>query len=200
MLQAFIEGFLLGLGACVPIGPINILIMNHALKSYKSAFVFGFGAMSTDVVYFVIIYLGLVTFVNHPFALQLLGVLGAIFLAYMAYGIFKGRKSPLVIKDEVISKKGLLKIYLQGFLLTLVNPYTVVFWLSIAGYTVNKSLNTGMIIVGMFSSLLLWIIFMPYFVHQSKYKISQRLSYYISIGSSLLLGFFAVSLLVNLLK
>ena len=200
MSHSFIEGFLLGIGACVPLGPINILIMNHALKNYKSAFIFGFGAMSTDILYLTIILLGLATFVNNPFMLQLLGLLGAIFLGYMAYSIFKGRRNALVTQDEVLSKKSLFKIYIQGLLLTSVNPYTVVFWLSIAGYTVNKSLNTTMLIVGMFSSLLLWIILMPYFVHKSKHKISQRVSYYISVGSSLLLGFFAVSLLLNLLR
>lgn len=200
MYHSFIEGFLLGIGACVPIGPINILIMNHALKNYKSAVVFGVGAMSTDILYLAIILLGLATFVNNPLMLQLLGLLGGLFLAYMAYTIFKGRNSPLVTKDKVVSKKSLVKNYLQGFILTSVNPYTVVFWLSIAGYTVNKSLDTTMLIVGMFSSILLWITLMPYFVHKSKHKISQRVSYYISLGSSLLLGFFAVSLLVNLLK
>lgn len=198
MYHSFIEGFLLGIGAAVPIGPINILIMNHALKNYKSAVVFGLGAMSTDIVYLAIILLGLATFVNTPLMLQLLGLFGGLFLAYMAYTIFQDRNSALQTKGKVVSKKSLVKSYLQGFLLTSVNPYTIVFWLSIAGYTVNKSLNTTMLIVGMFSSILLWITLMPYFVHQSKHKISQRVSYYISIGSSLLIGFFAVSLLLNL--
>ncbi|CAA6802363.1 MAG: Lysine exporter protein (LYSE/YGGA), partial [uncultured Sulfurovum sp.] len=64
MLNSLIEGFLLGLGAAVPLGPINILIMNHALKNYKSAVAIGFGAMSADMVYLFIILLGLATFLD----------------------------------------------------------------------------------------------------------------------------------------
>ena len=156
--------------------------------------------MSTDIMYLFIILLGLTTFINDPLTLQLLGFFGSLFLAYMAYSIFQGRKNMLTIKEEGVSKKGLVKNYLQGFLLTSINPYTIVFWLSIAGYTVNKSLNSTLLIAGMFTSLLLWITLMPYFVHKSKHKISQKVSYYISISSSLLLGFFAVSLLLNLVK
>ena len=35
ILSVFIEGFILGLGAALPLGPINLLIMNEALKNYK---------------------------------------------------------------------------------------------------------------------------------------------------------------------
>ena len=37
MVTSFLEGFLLGMGAAIPLGPINILLMNTALRDYKSA-------------------------------------------------------------------------------------------------------------------------------------------------------------------
>ncbi|CAA6825170.1 MAG: Lysine transporter LysE [uncultured Sulfurovum sp.] len=200
MLNSFIEGFLLGMGAAIPLGPINILIMNHALKNYKSAVACGFGAMSTDIMYLFLILFGLTSFVENPLIFKVLGLLGSLFLAYMTYGIFKSRKNTLVTKGAVVTAKGLIKNYLQGFFLTSVNPYTLVFWLSIAGYTVNQDLNSGMLLAGMFSSIILWITLMPYFVHKSKHKISAKVSYSISIVSTLLLGFFAFSLLLNVLR
>ena len=36
MLQSFLQGMLLGYGACVPIGPINILLMNPVPPQAKN--------------------------------------------------------------------------------------------------------------------------------------------------------------------
>ncbi|CAA6812978.1 MAG: Transporter, LysE family [uncultured Sulfurovum sp.] len=198
MLNSLLEGFLLGLGAAVPLGPINILIMNHALKSYKSAVSIGFGAMSADMIYLLLILLGVATVLNNTFFTIGLGILGSLFLAYMAYSIFKGRHNSLDKSEKIASKKSLIKYYLQGLVLTGLNPYTIAFWLSIAGYTVNQNLNPIFTVVGMFCAILLWITLMPYLVHKSKHKISAKVSYYMSMGSTVLLGFFALSLLINL--
>jgi len=197
--ESLIEGFLLGMGAAIPIGAINILIMNHALKNYKSAVAIGFGAMSSDIVYLLSIMLGLATFLDNEFILNILGLLGSLFLAYMAYSIFRERNKGVNTQASPVSKKGLLKFYFQGFILTFINPYTIAFWLSIAGYIANQNLDTPFVIIGMLSAILLWITIMPYFVHKSKHKISPKTSYYINMFSALLLSFFAISLLLNIL-
>ena len=198
LLNSFFEGFLLGVGAAVPIGAINILIMNTALKNYKSAVAIGFGAMSADICYLLTILLGISTLLNHQSVTDILGILGSLFLAYMAYLIFKSRNDKLETKNKIISKRDLAKNYFKGFVLTFINPYTIAFWLSIAGYTVNKDLNISYTLLGMLSAIFLWITLMPYFVHRSKHRISQRVSYFISLGSSLILIGFSLSLLKNM--
>ena len=138
MLSSFLEGFLLGVGAAIPLGPINLLIMNHALRDYKRALLIGLGAMSADTLYLTLILLGLTTFFTYPLISNFLGVLGSTFLLYLSYQIFKERHKMLhtdTIRDK---KSARLKFYIQGFALTFINPYTVAFWLSIAGYTVQS--------------------------------------------------------------
>ena len=51
MFISFIEGFLLGMGAAIPLGPFNILIMNQAIRYYKSAVSIVFGALSAYILY-----------------------------------------------------------------------------------------------------------------------------------------------------
>jgi L-lysine exporter family protein LysE/ArgO len=199
MFNSYCEGFLLGLGAAVPIGAINILIMNHALKSYRSAVAIGAGAMSADVFYLLLILLGLTPFFEYPWVSNTLGILGSLFLGYMAYLVFKGRNKSLEKEEVHTSKRTLFKNYLKGFLLTSVNPYTVAFWLSVAGYVVNQKLDFTYTILGLLSAILLWITLMPYFVYRSRHRISQKIAYYISVISTLILGFFAVSLLLSLM-
>lgn len=194
-MESFFEGFLLGLGAAVPLGAINILIMNMALKNYTSAVFIGFGAMSSDTVYLLLILFGLATFLENEILTTILGIVGSGFLFYMAYLIYKNRLNEIDTKEEKISKKSLVKSYFKGFSLTFINPYTIAFWLSIAGFIANKNLDPLFTLFGMFSAILLWITLMPYFVHKSKHKISNKTSYIISIGSSSLLAGFAFSLL-----
>ena len=198
MFTSFLEGFLLGMGAAIPLGPINILIMNNALRDYKSAVTIGFGAMSADILYLTMILLGIATLFNQPFILNTLGILGSAFLLYLAYLIFKGRNKSLYTNTEIEQSKSLFRFYLQGFLLTFINPYTVGFWLSIAGYTAHKDLEPLITMLGMMSAIFLWITLMPYFVHRSKHRISQTVAYYFNFFSSIVLLGFGLSLAINL--
>ena len=198
MIASFLEGFLLGMGAAIPLGPINILLMNTALRDYKGAVTIGFGALSADTVYLTMILLGIATFLNQPAILNILGILGSIFLLYLAYLIFKNRNNILGVQKKSRSSKSLIRFYLQGFTLTFVNPYTVAFWLSIAGYTSHKDLDPIITIFGMLCALFLWVMLMPYFVHRSKHRISQRVSYYLSLSSSIVLLGFGLSLIINM--
>ena len=198
MFTSFIEGFLLGMGAAIPLGPINILIMNNALKNYKSAVLIGFGAMSADLLYLTLILIGVATVFDLPFIINTLGVLGSIFLIYLAYLIFKNRNKPLQENKELSNPKNLITFYLQGFALTFINPYTVAFWVSIAGYTTLKNLEPFITILGMMCAIFLWITLMPYFVNSSKHKIPQKAAYYFNLFSSILLFGFGLSLAINL--
>jgi len=198
IINSILQGFLFGLGAAVPIGPINILIMDRAIRNYKSAVAIGAGALSADILYLVLILLGLMTFLNSPFILNMLGFFGSAFLLYVAYMIFKGRNKKLEKSHLQVDNKTLLKSYISGFFLTLLNPYTIAFWISVASFT-NSDEVDYFIIVGMISAILIWITLMPYLVHRSKHKISNKVSYYIALFSSVILTGFSVSLFVSTL-
>ena len=198
MFTSFLEGFLLGMGAAIPLGPINILIMNNALRDYGNAVATGLGAMSADILYLTMILLGIATFFDHPYIINALGILGSTFLIYLAYLIFKGRNNSLQSDEKSTKPKRRISFYFQGFLLTFINPYTVAFWLSIAGYTAHKDLEPLITLLGMMCALFLWITLMPYFVHRSKHRISQTVAYYFNLFSSLLLLGFGLSLAINL--
>lgn len=199
MIESFSEGFLLGLGAAIPLGPINILIMNHALKSYSTGVALGFGAMSADILYLLLILAGMAGFMNNPDLLNATGILGSLILFYLAYGIYKNRAKKITVQTLTFQTKNLFKTYTQGFALTLLNPMTIIFWFSIAGYAANRDINMGFTLLGMISAITLWITVMPYLVHRSKHKISQNALKYLSIFSSLILFGFAISLFADVL-
>lgn len=199
ILESYLQGFLLGLGAAVPLGPINVIIMNQALKNYKYGVAVGFGALSADIIYLTIILGGAISFIDNTFFQNSLGVLGSFFLVYIAIVIFKNRYNELSSDVKKVETKSIFKIYSHGFILTLLNPYTIAFWSSIAGYTLHKELDTVFTIFGMISAIGLWVVFMPYFVSRAKHKITQKRSFYINIFSAIILGGFGVSLLLSIL-
>ena len=199
MILSYTEGFLLGVGAAVPLGPINILIMNEAIKRYRYGVMIGLGAMSSDVMYLLFIVFGLVTFVNQPVILSSLAIFGGGFLIYLAYLIFKNRDAKINVPKENIVHANATKLYLKGFALTAINPYTIGFWLSASSYIATKELDTLVTLLGMLSAILLWITLMPYMIHKTKHKISSKVSYWISIASAIILLGFGIMMFVNLL-
>ena len=199
IINSILQGFVFGLGAAVPIGPINILIMDRAIRNYKSAVAIGAGALSADILYLVFILLGLMTFLNNPFILNLLGIFGSAFLLYVSYMIFKGRNKKLEKSHIQVDNKTLFKSYISGFFLTLLNPYTIAFWISVASFTNSSNEIDYFVIVGMISAILLWITMMPYLVHRSKHRISDKVSYYIALFSAIILAGFSISLFVSTL-
>ncbi len=198
MTAIFIQGLLLGFGACVPIGPINVLIISHALKDYKQALAIGLGAMSADAVYLLLITFGLLQVFEYEIIKKVLAIFGFLFLNYIAYMIIKNANNHINIQKK-IKQSSIKIIYLRGFLLTLLNPYTIGYWLSIASLSATKEMtDIGILMAGTISAILLWITVMPYFVWKNRRFISNKTAKYLSIIAGLILIFFAFVLIYNI--
>ncbi len=198
MITIFIQGLLLGFGACVPIGPINILIISYALKSYKQALYIGLGAMSADVIYLLLINFGILQIIKYEIIKKSLAIFGFIFLNYVAYVIIKNSQNHIKI-EEKSDQYSTKNIYIKGFLLTLLNPYTVGYWLSIASLSATKGMMSMTVLaIGVIGAILLWITIMPFLVWKNRRFISDNATRYLSITAGLILIFFAFVLIYNI--
>lgn len=126
ILSVYIAGFILGLGSALPLGPINLLIMNEALKNYKKAVAIGLGAMSVDITYLILIQYGITNYLKDTIVLNILSILGGFFLIYLAFLIFKGRNHN-IHRMKISKETSLFLNYIKGYLLTVLNPYTMSF-------------------------------------------------------------------------
>lgn len=196
MVFDFLQGMLLGLTVAVPLGPINLLIMNEALKSYKNSWLIGFGAMSADVTYLTLIVFGLSSYLKDTRVLNVLSLGGGMFLFFIAYVVFKNRNEP-IRKVTIEVKHSSLKYYLKGYGLTLVSPYTVLFWLSVSTLSLSTEHPTY-IISGMLFAILLWISLMPYFIYKTKHLISQHIYSKIALISAFVFFIFALGMVIRL--
>lgn len=192
----FLQGMVLGFGAAVPIGPINVLIMSHALKKYTLALAIGFGAMSADIIYLFLMTFGLLKTFNDPFILQNIAIFGFIFLFIIGVALLKSAGRHLHVKKD-IAQSGFIATYIKGLILTLLNPYTIGFWLSIASLANSQKGNTEILVSGVVVAILLWITIMPFIVYSNKHRISDNIAKYFSYFAGIILIFFSFILLYN---
>lgn len=197
ILTSFVEGVLLGLGAAVPLGAINILVMNTALRRYSAAVAIGVGAITSDITYLIVILFGFLHFVDNPNLTKAMTIVGALFMTYLAWMVWKNRNEPI---HAISTKKmSLWKYYIKGYILTLINPYSIVFWFSVSAYISSKELNVLATVGGLLLSTSSWVIFMPLVIHKTKHLISQRMATLFSIFSTIILMFFAMGMFWKLL-
>lgn len=193
-MNSFLEGILLGLGVCVPVGPINIMILNYATKSYKSALALGFGAVSGDLFYLFLLYFGVLKFINNAIFLDYLSVVGFFILSYLAYLMVKSSTEFKENKKEF--KTGIWVNYFKGFLINISNPYIITFWLSIATM-LKENKDPILLILAVVITIISWVFALSFVVHKYTHFFTSKTLKIINIISAIILEYFAILLILR---
>lgn len=162
-----VNGIVLGLGAAVPIGPVNVEIARRTLRQgFAAGFALGCGAVSVDVTYAVLTSLSLGRALNRPAVLWPTAILGTAFLLYLAFLSFRGawrdwRADPL--NGATPPFQGHRGGYLTGVAMTLLNPMTLAFWfVAVPGrvglLATNPRRDLPTLCLGVFLGTLGWVI------------------------------------------
>lgn len=203
ILEILLMGILLGWGAAIPIGPINLEMIRRNLNfGTKFSLLFGFGACSADLLYLVLLSYGVLSLLTYPLVLKIIGILGALILIYFAYGALTAKPSQALESSTPVTSS-ISGNYLSGLLLTLSNPLTILFWASISSQVVTLTVShphaTFFAATGVLMGTISWVIALNLFVHFTKHKISNRaINILNKIGGLLLLGFAVFSIYYSL--
>lgn len=194
-MTVYLSYVLLGLSLAAPIGPINAAQLDRGIRyGFWHSWLTGVGAAAADGIYMLIVYAGIVTFIDAPIVQTFLWLFGAFVLLYT------GIESLINIKGLTISgnrkKEPLIKSFMSGFFMSLSNPLTILFWLGIYGSVLAKTAATSghtqlaLYSAAIFSGLLLWDISMATLATGAKRYLTSRLLTAISVISGLsLIGF-----------
>ena len=125
--------FFLGVSLAAPIGPVKATLLNTGVKNgFYHAWFFGIGAIVTDILYMLMVYFGVAQFIDSPYMKTFLWSFGFFVLMYTGienlltlHSISTDSKYRRVIR--------LRHSMLSGFLMALLNPLTILFWLGIYG-------------------------------------------------------------------
>lgn len=162
LINVFIGYIFLGLSLSAPIGPINAAQLDKGIRGgFWHAWVVGLGAISADIIYMLLVYFGVIHLLEAPFVKAFLWLFGFFVLVYT--GVESIKNAGVISAAEMrASETSLSKSYLSGFLMSLFNPLSILFWLGIYGSILAKAANeypmqqllmySGAIVMG----ILLW--------------------------------------------
>ncbi|WP_036774193.1 LysE family translocator [Photorhabdus australis] len=199
--------FLLGLGAAAPVGPINIEIMRRHLNiSCLHAVVFGLGACFADIIYLLLLGFGILQLFSNTIFMPILGFLGALMVIWFGIISFINKKN----NEENINiiSKPYYRHFFDGVLLTLLNPYNIIFWLSVSAQLNNITSDKYGLAIGASGTIIgvvFWVVFINTVIFFSKKMLSHRIIKFINYASGvtlIILGlyFFSYSLTLFNLK
>jgi len=186
-------GILLGLGAAIPIGPVNMEIARRTLRfGFPYGTITGVGACLADLAYLVLLSLGILSLLQYPSALQWITVAGSLILAWFGFNAF--RSPTMVLTNDAIATPSLWHYGFGGFFITLLNPYTILFWASVSSQISGISSTSHSIfwaglgvIIGTFG----WVLFLNSLLHFTRHFIGEKVTRALNYTGGMILLIFA---------
>ena len=159
-LSFFFKGLLIGAAVSAPVGPIGLLCINRSLTEGRvRGFVSGLGAATADMVFCIIAGFGF-TFVSRFLDEQAVWIsfVGACGLLFLGLRIFFSKPEE---KSFANTGGDLAHIYLSTFVLTLINPVTILFFVALftsLGVTLSHLdyPSLTLLITGVLAGAVLW--------------------------------------------
>lgn len=148
-LQVLASYIFLGITLAAPIGPVNSARLDKGIKNgFWHAWIVGTGSMIADGIFMVLIYMGLVNFLDIPIIQIFLWLFGGFVLIYSGVESILGANKFSI--DTSRRKDSLFKCFLTGFVMSITSPLSILFWLGIYGSVLAKtasSYGTGDLLV-----------------------------------------------------
>jgi threonine/homoserine/homoserine lactone efflux protein len=152
-----IEGIGMGLLLSLIVGPVFFaLIQNSIEKGFKYAVAMAAGIVLSDSIYVLVSYFGVTLVTQNPLVEVVLGYVGGVFL--IGFGVVSFVKKSMdrpstggISAGRPLKRKGFLK----GFSLNGVNPFVMLFWVSIASMIRLKEAFSALDVIGFYLGMLL---------------------------------------------
>jgi threonine/homoserine/homoserine lactone efflux protein len=123
----FLDGLGFGMVLQLSVGPVCLAVLQRALAGRRRhALAMVLGVAAADALYIALAVIGVSTLIASEVARLLLGLGGAVVLAY--YGLRMLLRAAAGGGRATTSGAGALAAWRNGFVLTLTNPLTILFW------------------------------------------------------------------------
>ena len=209
----FVIGVLAGALTGVPIGPVNVAVIDAAYRhTLRRAIATGLGGATGDCLYSALGVLGVTPVLRtYPSVLTALYAVSGIIL--LVYGFLTARSQPVAPAHptdapphEKDSAKEMWSGYTVGFALIVLNPAAVVTWVVIMGSAISEvtsetptTLEGIVCAVGVFAGSLGWFSLVAYLTQKGKHVLGDKAAWIPRfVGIALML--YAVYLLARAVK
>lgn len=207
MMVTFFGYVFLGLSLAAPLGPLNAAQLDKGIKSgFFHAWLVGIGSIIADIAFMLTVYFGVIHFLEIPFVQAFLWSFGFFVLIYTGIEGLKGAGE--IEMNSYRHKESAARSFFSGFLISISNPLSILFWLGIYGSVLAQTVekySSGYVILysgAIFIGLFIWDLTMAGVASSFRHFLGGNGLRYIStfsgislIGFGLYFGFQAVKLL-----
>jgi threonine/homoserine/homoserine lactone efflux protein len=138
---AALTGLLSGVILCIPVGPINLTIINEgARQGFLWAFLIGLGATAMEVCYCSIAFTGFASIFGNRYIKAGMEVFSFLFLVFLGVKFLLARSVEAVnkIEERIERKLHPHSAFMIGFVRVMGNPGVLVFWIIAAASFISR--------------------------------------------------------------
>ena len=190
LLEEIIKGFIIGVLASAPMGPVGILTVQRTLnKGRWEGFATGIGASISDIIYADItgyfMYL-VVDIIENPIIALWIKVIGSLLLFVFGVYTFKSIPKHKIVDEEapVETKNKLTGFVITGFAITVSNPLIILLFVALFGqFTFILAGNWFVQLMGYVSIVLgalFWWYILTWMVDKARAKFNHKVIWWIN--------------------
>ncbi|GAA4272501.1 LysE family transporter [Aquimarina gracilis] len=144
--MSFLEGFVIGLGMIIFIGPVFFLLLNSSFQwGAKAGVAVALGIIVSDIVCVALCYYGLSSFINVEGNRFWIGIVGGLILFILGMNYLLKKAS--IETDTSLNIKGIQTFFIKGFSVNFFNPFVFAVWISIVQYGKSKYYDQELLLV-----------------------------------------------------
>ena len=192
VILAALAGFLCALlFASIPVGPINLTILNEgAQRGFRWAILIGLGAAVMDTIYCAISFTGFSTFINHiRFVKALMQVFSFVFLLFLGFKFLLAQTVKVPTKLDTASEKLEARLeqklhphsaFMTGFVRVMANLGVLVAWVVLSAMLMahdwvdDTLLAKAACVTGVFTGTAVWFLILSFGVSRGHGKFGEK--------------------------
>lgn len=143
-LIAALTGFSFGLVLCLPVGPVNLAIVEGARRGFKWAALIGLGATVMEVIYCALAFTSFAAFFQKGIVKSAMEVFSFAFMLFLGVRFLIAKPGPVLEKLEhsfetrIEEKLHPHSAFMIGFVRTLANPGVLIGWMVLVANFISR--------------------------------------------------------------
>ncbi|ACL70081.1 LysE family transporter [Halothermothrix orenii] len=178
----FVSAFIIGFSGAMMPGPLLTYVINGSLrKGFKAGPLLIVGHAILELILIVLLLLGLNNLFSNQIFTSALGLIGGSILLWMGYGMIKSViKREISLEGQVENKVNIAGLVLPGAIVSISNPYWVLWWATVGMTYLAKShqqgvLGTGAFFTGHILADFVWYSFISWLVVFGRKLLNDRM-------------------------
>lgn len=182
IVKVIMAGFLMGFISALPVGSSALEIARRGVcYGFWAAFLVGLGTLTSDIIYATLAYLGVSKIILENAAIKDIsgGIAAAILAGLGVYILLETRK--IYNQDMQKYEKDEFQPYFTGLLMTIFNPFVLVFWAGVFALTLRSPLIAEigsleiLFLVFAMAGILTWTVVLSYLASLGKINFNSKI-------------------------